>query len=438
MRLFEWKSDFFPGSPSRITEFINYLSGVWQNRNRFVDLNDEVGDFDPKEDTLRKQQFFDFSIDGKISARNYVGVVQYNGIRIEVYPKIFANDDSQNTGLWQLQMLYWLSYCRKIKFPYSSADLSTIQFDDFLELLIYVFANLTEETVSKQPFQDYQILVEETSFLRGRISFDDYTRHNLISGNWQNFYCSHQPYVYDNLFNRIVKCVTKRLLLISNNSLNQEALSRILFILSDVTEVDCFASDCDKVSLNPLFSDHQSILNLCKLYLSNQVVDMENQESTNFCFLLPMEYVFEDFIYGFLSDKLPALNFRSQSMEYLAIRNDSSLFQIRNDIYLPGKLIIDTKYKIRSTTDGPKAGVSQVDLYQMISYAIRRNCNDVLLLYPHFENSRETSATFQVPSQMLSSNITIEVRNIDITFQVLSEADRVMIERVRGLHPLFA
>ena len=91
MRLFEWKSDFFPGSPSRITEFINYLSGVWQNRNRFVDLNDEVGDFDPKEDPLRKQQFFDFSIDGKISARNYVGVVQYDGIRIEVYPKIFAN-----------------------------------------------------------------------------------------------------------------------------------------------------------------------------------------------------------------------------------------------------------------------------------------------------------------------------------------------------------
>jgi len=334
-------------------------------------------------------------------------------------------------------MLYWLSYCRKIKFPYALADLSTVPFDDFLELLIYVFASLAEKTVAQQPYQDYQQVVEETSFLKGRISFADYTRHNLITGNWQNFYCSHQPYVYDNLFNRIVKCVTKRLLLISNNRGNQEKLYRILFILSEVSEVDYFASDCDRVSLNPLFADHQSVLSLCKLYLSNQVVDMENQGSTNFCFLLPMEYVFEDFIFGFLSDKWPALNFKSQSIEYLARRNDSSLFQIRNDIYLPGQLIIDTKYKTRSSKDGLKAGVSQVDLYQMISYAIRRNCNDVLLLYPDIENSIDTSATFQVPSEMLSSDITIEVRNVDITFDILSEADRIMMDRVRDLLPLF-
>jgi len=437
VRLFEWKSDSFPGPQSRIPEFVNYLSGVWQSRNRFVEFNDELDDLEPKENSIQKQQFFDFTIDGKISARNYVGVVQYDGIRIEVYPKIFASDAYPNTKLWQIQMLYWLSYCKKIKFPFALADLSTVPFDDFLELLIYVFANLVEETVAKQPYQDYQLLVEETFFLKGRISFEDYTRHNLISGNWQNFYCSHQPYVYDNLFNRIVKFVTKRLLLISNNRGNQEKLYRILFILGEVSEAECFASDCDKVSLNPLFSDHQSVLSLCKLYLSNQVVDMDNQGSTNFCFLLPMEYVFEDFIFGFLSDKWPALNFKSQSIEYLARRNDSSLFQIRNDIYLPGKLIIDTKYKIRSSKDGLKAGVSQVDLYQMISYAIRRNCNDVLLLYPDFEKSVDTSATFQVPSAMFSSDITIEVRNVDITFDNLSEADRIMMDRVRGLLPLF-
>lgn len=436
MRLFEWKSDSFPGPPSRISEFVNYLSGVWQSRNRFVEFNDELDDLEPREDAIKKQQFFDFTIDGKISARNYVGVVQYDGIRIEVCPKIFASDESSKTKQWQVHMLYWLSYCRKIKFPYALADLSTVPFDDFLELLIYVFASLAEKTVAQQPYQDYQQVVEETSFLKGRISFEDFTRHNLITGNWQNFYCSHQPYVYDNLFNRIVKCVTKRLLLISNNRGNQEKLYHILFILSEVSEVDCFASDCDKVSLNPLFADHQSVLSLCKLYLSNQVVDMENQGSTNFCFLLPMEYVFEDFIFGFLSDKWPALNFKSQSIEYLARRNDSSLFQIRNDIYLPGQLIIDTKYKTRSSKDGLKAGVSQVDLYQMISYAIRRNCNNVLLLYPDIENSIDTSATFQVPSEMLSSDITIEVRNVDITFDILSEADRIMMDRVRDLLPL--
>lgn len=59
------------------------------------------------------------------------------------------------------------------------------------------------------------------------------------------------------------------------------------------------------------------------------------------------------------------------------------------------------------------------------------------LLYPDIENSIDTSATFQVPSEMLSSAITIEVRNVDITFDILSEADRIMMDRVRDLLPLF-
>ncbi|MBK6989184.1 MAG: hypothetical protein IPH33_13750 [Bacteroidetes bacterium] len=61
---------------------------------------------------------------------------------------------------------------------------------------------------------------------------------------------------------------------------------------------------------------------------------------------------------------------------------------MRNDIYIDELLIIDTKYKIRSNDDGLKAGVSQSDLYQMVSYAIRRNCKNVLLLYPYMESSQ--------------------------------------------------
>src|SRR5690606_37900674 len=99
------------------------------------------------------------------------------------------------------------------------------------------------------------------------------------------------------------------------------------FILHDVSDVCCTAEDCDKVRLNPLFEDHRQILSLCKLYLSNQVIDMEHEDSRNFCFLIPMEYVFEDFIFGFISDKWPLLNIRSQSTEFLAINNNIYVFQ---------------------------------------------------------------------------------------------------------------
>ena len=437
MRLFEWHSDSFAGHQSKLPGFVNYLSGVWQNRNRYVESTEELTEEEQQEEKIQRQRFFDFTIDGKISARNYVGVVQYDGIRVEVYPKIFADDEAENTKQWQLNMLYWLSYCRKVKFPFSFADVSKLQFDDFLELLIYIFANFTEDVISNQPFQAYQTVGEETPFLKGRISFEEYTKSNLTTGKWQNFFCNHEPFVYDNLFNRIVKYVTKRLLAVSENFLNQERLNEILFILNDVSDIPCSANDCDKVKLNPLFAEHKHILDLCRLYLSNQVIDLEDEDSNNFCFLLPMEYIFEDFIFGFVSDKWPILNIRSQSTNYLALSKGSSVFQIRNDIYIPDKLIIDTKYKIRSTNDGLKAGVAQSDLYQMISYALRRNCSNVLLLYPATVNSSAVDATFSIPSAMLSGDISIDVRNLNIVFNNLQNADMTMKSRIETLNPLF-
>lgn len=437
MRLFEWQSDSFGEHQKKLYDFVDYLSGVWQNRNRYVELSEEVSEEEQQEQKIQKQRFFDFTIDGKISARNYVGVVQYEGIRIEVYPKIFKGDETGDAKKYQLNLLYWLTYCRKIKFPFSFADVSKLNFDDYLELLIYVFANYTEEILSQQPFQAYQLVEEETTFLKGRLSFDNYTKHNLTTGQWQNFYCAHEPFVYDHLFNRIVKYVSKRLLAISENYLNKEKLNQILFLLDDVSDISCTAEDCEKVKLNPLYEDHRHIVSLCKLYLSNQVIDMDSEDSKNFCFLIPMEYIFEDFIFGFMSDKWPSLTLKSQSTDNLALNENTPVFQIRNDIYIKDKLIIDTKYKIRAPGDGRKAGVSQNDLYQMISYSLRRNCNQVLLLYPETTNSLNNPTSFQILSKMLPENIDIKIANIDITFEEIKEADAIFKSRVQDVHDIF-
>ena len=120
--------------------FVNYLSGVWQNRNRYVEISDEISEEEQQAQKIQKQRFFDFSVDGNISARNYVGVVQYEGIRIEVYPKIFSDDDTENVKKWQLNLLYWLTYCRKIKFPFSFADVSKLKFDDSEAKKLYIIS----------------------------------------------------------------------------------------------------------------------------------------------------------------------------------------------------------------------------------------------------------------------------------------------------------
>lgn len=438
MRIFEWQSQSFSEHINKYSAFVNYLTGVWQSRNQYVEINEKDIEEEKQEEKIQKQRFFDFTIDGNISARNYVGVVQHEGIRIEVFPKIFAGKEGMNARMCQLNLLYWLSYCQKIKFPFSFADVSKMNFDDYLELLIYVFANYAENVLSKQPYQAYQKVDEETAFLKGRLSFENYTKHNLSTGKWQNFYCIHEPFVYDNLFNRIIIYVTKRLFAISENFLNKEKLNEILFLLHDVSDIRCTSADCEKVILNPLYEDHKQILELCKLYLSNQVIDMQSEDSKNFCFLVPMEYIFEDFFLGFITEKWPLLNIQSQSTDFLAFSRGLPVFQIRNDIYINNEVIIDTKYKTRLGGYGPKAGVSQTDLYQMVSYAIRRNCTNVLLLYPETASSINDPELFEIKSDMISENINIHVRNVDITFEDIHTADELILRRIREIHPIFS
>lgn len=431
MRLFEWHSQCFKEHVAVLPAFVHYLSGVWATRKKY---NEEISEEEQQEEKIQQQRFFDFTIDGQISARNYVGIVQYGDIRIEVYPKIFADEAIANPRKWQLNLLYWLMYCRRVNMPYSFADVAKLNTDNFLELLIYVFANFTADIIAKQPFQTYQQVEESSPFLKGRLMFDEYSKQHLITGKWHQFYCSHAPLIYDNLFNRIIKHVAQRMLLMSEHQLNKDKLGEILFLLDDVSDINCVAEDCEKVKLNSLYSDHTLILELCSLFLSNSVIDMNAGGKRNFCLLVPMEYVFEEFIFGFIDENWPLLNSVSQSTDFLALNGDKKVFQIRNDIYIRGQLVIDTKYKIRQSGDGLKEGISQNDLYQMVSYALRRNCQDVLLLYPGVE---KRAVCFQIPSEMYARSINIHAQNVDITFDNLEEADQLMRERIRAVSSVF-
>jgi 5-methylcytosine-specific restriction enzyme subunit McrC len=92
-----------------------------------------------------------------------------------------------------------------------------------------------------------------------------------------------------------------------------------------------------------------------------------------------MEKIFEDFVGGFLEEKI-GIHVKNEN-RYLAKDN---IFKLIPDIYIESKkMIIDTKYKILKGDDSKK-GVSQSDMYQMVSYAIRYKVEEFVLLYPEF------------------------------------------------------
>ena len=126
-----------------------------------------------------------------------------------------------------------------------------------------------------------------------------------------------------------------------------------------------------------------------------------------------MEVVFEEFIFGIIETYFKNRKPNAQGTGFLT---EERVFQIKNDIILHNPtLVIDTKYKIREKRDSKK-GISQTDMYQMLAYSIRREIDQVLLIYPK-KNGEENSKMdiFTIADRFASDRlITIKATDIDI------------------------
>jgi 5-methylcytosine-specific restriction enzyme subunit McrC len=200
-------------------------------------------------------------------------------------------------------------------------------------------------------------------------------------------------------------------------------LQEVIFILDEVDDKPCTIHDIEKVSLNSFFAEYENLMDSCRLILTQQLYSSNIYDLSQWCLLFPMEYIFEDFLAGFLDLKFSKdwkVEYQ-KSNEYLC--TDPKVFNIQHDIFLTlrsdasRKIIIDTKYKIRDLNfkSDPKKGVAQTDLYQMISYALKRGCTDLILVYPNLSEEINSGDVFEIISGFAGKE-KIKIVAIEIPF----------------------
>ena len=359
-----------------------FLDGIWNRRekNSYYSGNGN--------DKIESQRFLQFLHNtNELKSNKYVGVIHYEGKKINLLPKIFFDSDKEylipEVNQIQNHILWWLRYCRKIKFPNYQASLGSAK-SDFFEVLIYLFSKYTRELLNSSIYQQYEEVNRELSFIKGRINTNEYITENLSKGRWHKLNCTYDAFVFDNEFNRIIKYVTTLLFNVTSSQDNKKNLREILFILDEVSDERATAEQCSRISFNPMFGAFETVRDYCHLFLTNCISFDYKNDLKLFAFLLPMEYVFEDFVFGFIDKELEEITAKAQRSDtYL---DESKTFNLKPDLWLktPNKsLIADTKYKIvYSDEKDPKKGISQNDLYQMIAYAVRFNVEEIVLFYP--------------------------------------------------------
>lgn len=392
-----------------LKEFKHFLNNVWQKYKEekpaywreclFVDENEY-------DDEIKKTQKFLIIQDGKVKSRNYVGYIKFKDFEFNLYPKICAPKDNaelEEEGRERIStmLLLWLKYSNNVVLPKLDTELKACKDCDFIEILIYLFAKYTSDLLSVSIYQHYEEISEETTFLKGKLNFTEYIK-NLASGKSHKFHCTYDSFEVNNKFNQIIKYVAKCLYEISGNQDTKNYLQDIIYTLDEVDDVVCTINDCESVYINRFMGDFNTVLDYCKLFLEHSITFNDGGDFNNFAFLLRTEVLFEDFI-----SNISAKYFKNIHAQVQEPLDDKAKFYIRPDLIVGDKnnltRIIDVKYK----DVNEYAKVSQADIYQCVTYAIKKHCNNVTLLYPNFGSIVKGIDQIQI------ENITISFKFID-------------------------
>ena len=324
-----------------------------------------------------------------IQARNYVGVLQTkSGLTIEILPKIADKNDAERSKAVFIKMLKTLR-----NFPFKSSNLASLKTQNLplLEIFISMFLCELEALVKKGIKSDYVALEDNLKFLKGKLNINEQIKRNSI--HKERFYVEYSEFLSDIKINQIIKTTLKFLYKKSNSSINQQKIRELLFIFDEVLECEDYKNFFAKLVMNRQVKHYEQTLLWCKIFLLNNSFTPHKGDDLAFALLFDMNALFESYVGDFIKKSFPEAILQ-HSEKHLV--EDPKSFKLRPDIFLKGKFIADTKWKIISSRDD----ISQADLYQLYAYGKKHECDKLHLIYPKIDDIRQKTMNFRYEDEM--------------------------------------
>lgn len=426
-------------SQSELDELSQFLQTNWEHRSVFYD-DGEIAS---------RQQFLTFTGQKGIRTGRYIGTIAFKGQHLNIFPKMFKpdkdNHDTQDLSMAHLMknLVQWIDYCNRFDYPHIYVKSNFEDSSDLKDLFVTLYIHYVKSAIERGLFYQYEDRQTSYGSIKGKFDLREYVCNKIPFGKANSLPCTFSSFEVDNRLNRIIKYTCK---LLSSNAKkpNQRLLRFIHTKLGEVSDVNCVPSDCDAVLLSRLHRNYRVVLSMSKMFLLNQLstFDMDNNES--FCFLFPTHYLFEGFIGGFMQSALAHMaKVRLHASEVALVediiieeRSFGKAFTMRHDILVEhkdkGLYIFDTKYKeisrIKGNPDAYSALMSeakQPDIYQVFTYAIKRDIKDVYLLYPMYrlEDENDAIPTMFIPFTVDGLSYSLKVHIVRLPFVFDGDAD---------------
>jgi len=389
--------------------------------NSFPDHNEHLTGLKVLEEIVGKKNF-SLQYDGTIQVKHFVGFFQHGHTRIQILPKIYAptHQDSQTSKeekeslKFIYRLLLWSDFWKIKKL---SPQLQGLENEDLLEIFIRIFIIQFKEIFRKRVLSEYIQIEENLHFIKGKIQFPETIRRNPVLRH--RHFIRYDDYSVDNPLNRVFKGILFLLLKKTRNARNKQLLASGLSFLQDVRLITLTSYSFKTIKFNRLNQHLEPLFRLATLFFQNQQPSLTEGKENTFCFLVPLYRLFEEFIGKLLVElNQTDLTFQyHQPKKYLAKKGDQEVFELKPDFtaYAGGKCvcILDAKYK-NPRRHNSEVKIATSDLYQLCTYSMRYNCNQLVLIYPRFKSAFNYPAVTDFEIQGWEEGVNLRVVEVDI------------------------
>lgn len=346
-----------------------------------------------------------------IQAKNYVGVLQTkSGLTIEILPKIADKNDANKVKKLKDAFLKMLKSLKN--FLPKSPNLANLKTQNLplLETFISMFLCELEALVKKGIKSDYVALEDNLKFLKGKLNINEQIKRNSI--HKERFYVEYSEFLSDIKINQIIKTTLKFLYKKSNFSKNQQKIRELLFIFDDVSTCSDYKNFFTNHAVNRQVKHYEQVLLWCKIFLLGDAFTPHKGDDLALALLFDMNKLFESHVGNFIKKKLPdvILQHRGKYLIEEPIRD----FGLEPDIFLEGKFIADTKWKIirQDNNEGERKNkISQADLYQLYAYGKKYECDKLYLIYPKIDGAKQEPMNFKYDDKMQLEILYFDLEN---------------------------